>query len=68
VAVQAAVDGDLGGRVGAGFDVAAVDPDGGGAREPDPFGGCLVGDQGGPDVGLDAELVSDPRDQARAAG
>jgi hypothetical protein len=68
VAVEAASDRELGGRFAAGLDVAAVDSDGRRAREPSLFGRCLVGDQDGVELGLDAELVPARSTSASAPG
>jgi hypothetical protein len=45
--IQAAGERVLEGRLAAGFDIAAVDPDGRGAREPSPLGCGLVDNQDG---------------------
>jgi hypothetical protein len=62
-AVQPARDGELGGWLTAGLDVAAVDPDRRGAGEAGTLGRCLVADQAGAQLGIDAQLRADPLHQ-----
>ena len=52
-AVQAASEGDLGGRLAAGLDVVAVDPDRRGAGEAGTLGRCLVADRAAGRVAVD---------------
>lgn len=61
--VKATLHGVLGSQLAFGIDIAAVDSNRGGAHKPGLFGGGLVNDHGGPDLGVDAELGSYPLDQ-----
>ena len=61
--VQATIQGVLGGQLAFGIDIAAVDAHRGGPHKPGPFGCGLVADQGGPDLGVDAQLGRDPLHQ-----
>jgi hypothetical protein len=61
--VQATLQGELACQLTVGIDIAAVDPDRGGAHEPGLFGRSLVGDHDGPELWVEGELGRDPVDQ-----
>jgi hypothetical protein len=61
--VEPTVQGVLAVQLAFGIDIAAVDSNRWGAHKPGPFGCGLVGDHGGPDLRVDAQLSRDPLDQ-----
>jgi hypothetical protein len=61
--VEATGHGGFGGWLDSGLHVVAVHPYRGGARKPGLVGGGLVDDQGGAELGVDAELGPDPLHQ-----